>query len=1043
MSSTRARPNIIQLALPEQGRSQSDRLPTPLQQDYVAINEHTQEDLFAMLKGLSEQLKFYTHSHNSADNNWAAFFPYPSQQAEIFIEQNKGQVEPHLALIKVFLDRLSDGPLMQLNALKQAYIDFYYQSHLRFNKRPAQSEFAHVICELKKSVSAQLIATDDHFVAGTREDGSTIYVAPTVASVINHGLVTDKRSLFLPANNPGSFKVATVADSSDGLGEPFDDGQIKWSAFGHEGLPTTQIGFAISSGLLRMAEGIRSIRLSITLSESLGVSTASFNDVFQVLLSHEKGWTDSQFANAELSANTLDLSIELDEQVPPITAYQADIHGYALDADAPVLQCLLNNESSNDSLKALLFAHISSIQLHVEVNGLTTLDIRSDIGPVSADNPFYPFGPAPRVGSCFRVNSPEAFTKRLEWVSLDLEWKNASRDLSSVYQHYGLYANVPTDLSNAYFVAKATVIDGEKRESVASNVNLFNSSDARLPNTVTVNEDSRSSKSIPGTSNFAATLGGFNSVWAQKQFTVLGMVKPQYQLSSGKISVLQSSQRSSKNQGLDIKLSRHFFHDTYRNAYLKNVLAVQNDAELELISEPYTPELSSVSLSYAAYTKSYALSTNSAQSFANDELRFFHLDCFGQRREHSYQRHQLDYVIDKRVSLFPIHNDEGYLFIGLTGVQAGDSCQLLVQTLEGSADPSLSPATLQWSVLCDNYFKNLDEKSLVFDRTGGFQSSGMVRIMLPKETTTQHSLMPSGKVWLKVTLVGQIDSVCQVQDILCNAIEVSVVAQNEGIQSNQFDTLAKGSISKFKRSKPSVKKVYQPFDGYGGRAQESDQDFSARVSARLRHRDRAVSSWDYETLALSEFPTIHKVKALPHAQPGQWESPGHLTLVVVPHVNLNSSTDIYAPKVSTQVLQSIGAYLNQRCAMQVNPFVVNPVYLRVRLQFQVQFVSGMDFNFYRDRLNTDLHAFLAPWTNSSTASENASKSPNFGGKVYKSVVMNFIEELPYVDFITHVLMQTSTNDARYSNDSNIVKPDSPDQILSSAANHVITEFVNE
>ena len=48
------------------------------------------------------------------------------------------------------------------------------------------------------------------------------------------------------------------------------------------------------------------------------------------------------------------------------------------------------------------------------------------------------------------------------------------------------------------------------------------------------------------------------------------------------------------------------------------------------------------------------------------------------------------------------------------------------------------------------------------------------------------------------------------------------------------------------------------------REDESKDQRNARVAERIRHRARAINSWDYERLLLEEFPTIGKVACFPN-----------------------------------------------------------------------------------------------------------------------------------------------------------------------------------
>src|SRR5690606_24770128 len=51
-------------------------------------------------------------------------------------------------------------------------------------------------------------------------------------------------------------------------------------------------------------------------------------------------------------------------------------------------------------------------------------------------------------------------------------------------------------------------------------------------------------------------------------------------------------------------------------------------------------------------------------------------------------------------------------------------------------------------------------------------------------------------------------------------------------------------------------------------------------------------------------------------------------------------------------------------------------------------------SFYLQLLNTEIEQFLCPWA------FNNQQEISFGGKIYKSAILNFVEERPYVDFVT-------------------------------------------
>jgi hypothetical protein len=1056
--STQGASNIIQLLLPEQGRSQAERLSRALQQDYVSIEERDLNQLFDMLKRLSEQLQFYSDNPNTnhAKTNWSAFFPFELGQASQWLSQNKGKVEPHLALISVFLEQYIAGPVQQQNNIKQAYINFYYQHVLRFTQHAAKPEHAHVLLSLKKGAAPVVISPQDKLLAGKREDGSVIYAAPITDTIINHAQILQLRSVFAPSLSPAMLKVAPIANSSDGLGAKFEHGQEQWCAFGHAQLPATEIGFALSSSILQLAEGLRLINVNIMLTEPVSTQILSLNSVFKVFLSGEKGWTPSQFASASLNGKVLSLTIELAPNIPAIVPYLPKLHGFSLDTTEPVMQCVVDTYAENSALSDIYLAHIESISINVQVTGVSqSLSIESDIGQVNSGSAFLPFGSSPVKGSVLKLRSREVFGKRLQNVTANLTWKNPPSSLSSRYTGYDIYdtgksyKTKPSSLNNRYFTASAQFTDAEGRHISRTAVALFNETDAKKMQPISISEQNKTNKPLANAANYVTLLSAYKSKWAEKQYADLTKVSSQYGLKTTSLPTSENalSKRVKQNDsGLELTLNTDFFHREYHKAYVKNVIAAASDLSIAMLSEPYTPELSGVSLDYAAYTRPVLFYSGSVQAFTNDELRFYHLDCFGQRREHAHQRQQLAFVSDKRVGLFAARQGSASLYIGLKGLTAGDSCQLFFQVVEGSADPSLMPAAITWSVLCDNYFQTLSNKALIYDTTNSLQTSGLVSLILPSEATSEHTLMPSELIWLRLSITGNSAAVCKLRTVHTNGIEVvgtlAFTPSDGEPLAPLTDKLLAGSISKFETSKPAINTVIQPYDGFDGAQAESTDNFSARVSARLRHKDRALSVWDYESMVLEQFPNIHRVKTVPHSQPGNWRSPGNVTILVVPYLDITSSAEPLRPKVSLHTIQQIKAFLQTRCAMQAVLHVINPTYVSIRMTLQVAFTAGASVNFYRVQLNNALLTFFSPWMqNPSAQTKGASSlaSPQFGGRVYKSVVLNFIEELPYVDYVTNVVMQVSFDQIHWQNDSNEVKPLAPDQILSSAQNHVITQ----
>jgi hypothetical protein len=580
------------------------------------------------------------------------------------------------------------------------------------------------------------------------------------------------------------------------------------------------------------------------------------------------------------------------------------------------------------------------------------------------------------------VGCSEALSKKLSNLSIMVKWKDAPLNFTT---HYSSYGN--DDVKNSYFTATVVFKDGGGWENSSSGVPLFESNNA------------------------------------SSEHTFLFSVQNLSSLSPGII----------QDGFITFSLEKDFLHATYRIKYVEYVMkfSTGKDTTLVILNEPYTPTIQSISLSYTAYTDEVNIASVSPADFSNPDIQFFHIAYLGQMREHGYQREQFSFLTDKSVSFLPVYNNEGELLIGFSSLNAGDSVSVLFQVAEGSDDPDLDQENIDWYVLCDNYWKPLGSSEVMLDTTNQLLTSGTIKFVIPTEATTHHTILPTDHIWIKAAISQHVNAVCQLIEVVANAVEVKYIDQ--GNDPNHLATaLKKGRITKLKNGLPTVKTVTQPYASFGGRPVETDDAFSTRVAERLRHKNRCITPWDYERIILEAFPNVHRVKCIPHAKDGSWLAPGHVLIVVIPDLKNKNARDPLQPKVNADTLEHITTYVQERTGMQVKVTVKNPIYQKILLDFKVKFYSGREFNYYSEMLKQELIRFLSPWAYA------GDRDISFGGKVYKSVLLDFVEDLDYVDYITDFRMYSYTmENNRY--DINEAQPETPDAILVSDTTHIINE----
>ncbi len=339
-----------------------------------------------------------------------------------------------------------------------------------------------------------------------------------------------------------------------------------------------------------------------------------------------------------------------------------------------------------------------------------------------------------------------------------------------------------------------------------------------------------------------------------------------------------------------------------------------------------------------------------------------------------------------------------------------------------------------------------------------FLKSGIIKFSIPKQATNDNTLFPANTIWVKAKMHKHYDAVCKVIDVKTQVVTAQFFDNNNNL-AHLDSTLPAKTISKLITRVPQIKSVEQPFNSFDGKPLESDPSYYLRVSERLRHKNRAITLWDYEHLILQEFPNVFRVKCLNHTfisgTDTSFLSPGKVTVVVIPDIVDKNVFDIYEPRVSTAALNSIESFINSKNSMLVSAKVINPDYEKVIIKLDVKFYPEYDENFYKKQLNEDLIKFLSPWA------FDTSKQIIFGVELQRSVVIEYIENLYYVDFLSKLEMAIyidKKTDKEHpkpledteNNDKNVnlldfqttLSPSSPKNILVSVKNHIISTKID-
>lgn len=1090
------------------GVNQEERFSDALEPENLKLHDFTIEDWLLFAYNFAKQVNFFdTNNDKTPEGDWQEFFSYFGFSKDNLPDGNipkrtekkydtlkeditktlsaasiNQHLTPHMTLFVCFL-KLLELSQNKLNLITKKHLDFFYKDILQIEKLPAKADKVSIIFELAKKITEERIAVNTELDAGKDPDGKKLIYKTTEEFIANKANIAYLKSVYNDFDL-GEIKYSDIANSLDGKGEPLKEDAQYWFPFGYTSkeqkypkLSDAKLGFAIASELFNLKEGDRNIAITITFAADLNFHKPFTADDLQtnisILYSGKKAWIGNLkpgknvlFKTGSLSSSIGGKQLTLVFQIPKddlaVVGYDQKVLGEFFSTELPVIRFLIHTQDpkGHNLFRALVTNTIDNINVKVEVKDVKSLLLESDNGLLNAAKPFYPFTTQPEKNSSFIINYPEIFSKKWTDADIHIKWKNTPLSFET---HYASYKE-----SFLETISKQSFIDAIfSDDSTVTTMNANQPEDGIAKRSAPEPKIATETTDPPATNPngpivkegyFKATLAVLNKeVWEDQNKIVNLFDGPNDdKLYESNINVKGSDYDIDKSGPIRLTLNHSFLHSLFPRIYTLAIMNIATDATTPIPNEPYTPVVESISLNYSAEE------TIDFDHYESNRIKLFHEAPFGQHEEHSYLKQQ---AINKEIldagtlttnCLVPDYCNGGEFYIGLHDAETMQQISLLFQILEGSENISVSTFTgkekVSWYILCDNYWKNLD-KDILANGIDNFLKSGIVKFNIPKQASNDNTLFPADTIWVKAKMHKDYDAVCKVIDVKTQVVTAEFFDNNNNL-SHLDSSLPAKTISKLITRVPQIKSIDQPFNSFSGKPLESDPSYYLRVSERLRHKNRAITLWDYEHLILQEFPSVFRVKCLNHTfisgTSTSFLSPGKVTLVVIPDIVDKNVFDIYEPRVSTATLNSIENFINSKNSMQVSAKVINPDYEKVIIKLDVKFHPQYDENFYKKQLNEDLIKFLSPWA------FDTSKQIIFGVELQRSIVIDYIENLYYVDFLSQLEMaiyidkktnkdqpkpleDTENNVAKVSllDFSTTLSPSSPKNILVSVKNHII------
>ena len=878
---------------------------------------------------------------------------------------------------------------------------------------------------------------------------------------------------------------ADVANSFDGKGAPFSDPSMSnWATLGSkesveqrtnldaDGHDDARIGFLLASPVLLLQEGCRKVEIYLHVSGldkcANGDNTDGIKSAFRVQLSGETGWIDPKMLEVDIledpmswpckppmpdptNFTAIKLSFKLDPDMEAVTFPDPEVLTEDFGTQFPIakIELALNPQSGDGHNQLSSYCCFKNLRvegccIRVEVCNLRNLVVQNETGLLDVNQQFPPFGAIPQSGNYFYIGSKEVFCKDWECVRMNLLWDRTRPEIESIYDNYdgntnangGAYIDldnkvaIPNILQNSAWVMP-------NGGNMAGSLPLFSSSPSASDCHDCTDSNEQQAPCDPPEGSYQLVIKRGTSpenfiLMPNDRECILSDYDRWDVLTSDAFLRLQIKNNTPSVTPTPPNNCNLFCHQEYSNLVLSAIDTNASPPTGLPLPPPYTPTLKEISIDYCALAD-------------NQSIELIHLHPF----TNSYETQSTS--SGSKPYLVPQFEAQGNLYIGLADLLPNNNLNLLFQMAASTADSFLPKAIVEWHYLTDMGWKQLlPDLGILSDGTNGLVQTGIVAMAIPSDivvTGTNSTLLPPGLSWLRASVREGSQAVSETIAIHPHATLVTFEPTAESDLERLNTPLPHGSIAQAVQNIPGVQGFEQIYDGFGGRPEEKPDHFYLRVGEHLHHKGRAIDVFGYERLVLEFFPDIFKVKCIPHTlgrnvynndstqgllgfSNGDFEiAPGFVTLAVIPDLTAPKFqfADRLEPKVSAATLDQIKNFLRERISPFICLRILNPTYERVSVTTTVRFRAGKSIAFYLEQLENDIKEFLSPWAFGKQG------EISFGGKLYQSMIINFIEQRDYVDYLQSFSMAKEGRPP-----SMVIEAESARSILVSANTHIVS-----
>ncbi len=903
---------------------------------------------------------------------------------------------PDVALFMAFAE-LFKSAQNNLNSLPLRHLDFYFKDILRQEVLPGVQTSAIVSFQLLPKIQKSLInqgalVSAGKLVFNTKKDllfetKRSLTILSTTLERINTLYINKNPNITAGTKDTlvSDIKLVSLMNSSDGL-KTTDGNDAALFGADPNVIYNPQIqencvgdmGFILGSPVLFLSEGIRQIKVTFYMLTPVKNSNFwnliqqvadnppqkkydyvfhnLFDNAFNISYTTIGGWINisDYWIDYDHKNNAFSVTINLSAAAPAMDAFSD-----SMEIKWPSLKFELNPMASIYVYSFFTDVQLYKIVIDADVNDAKNVSAYNNLGKIITSKAFDLFGPIPEQFDYLMIGKAELFKKRINKLSVNLNWNSVPQDYGGFDVYYKGYSEVFT---NSSFQIKPTIlINGNWVSEISDLESLFVTYPCIAP-------DGSDSVKVSPESMIEVT--PFEVMEIPRDYTLMDPIPYSTKTLTGFIKLMLVAPTQAFG-------ASEYSSDIARIARYNAI----NRSNLPYPNKPFVPKVSSLSLNYSASDELIFDPTFSGDTHATfNSGEFKHITPLGLK----------NVLVNKIISgndFIYNFNSSGYLILAFSQVQFPSVLSVYFQLSGNKKYFPTAENNICWEYLQYEDWILLDPKNILSDGTDKFVRSGIIEIVLPFNILDVEDA--NRLYYIRISPKSNPQNFPFITGIFLNATEVVCTTEDKLLIGRSVPA---GSINVMNGNYPDIKSVIQPADSKGGRVEE---DFIyTRVRERLRHKSRAVTLWDYERLVLQNFPEVGIAKCT-NLDINLRPQSKYINVIV-----LRNDWDYYKQKYfNIDELSAIQKFLQDSANTFSKIRVMNPVIETLFVNCSVVFDPEDTGGYYLKLLNKEIINFLSPISNLGELNGQIGKS------VMPQMLASYLENLPYVKTIDNLYIE--------------------------------------